>query len=80
MEAVKKRPIKPKNYISFLYTYSTSWGTAGDICLIRETVAEESTSKFVGLKDKLALPRAMEKNNENPKLTKNYTTKQFINF
>ena len=61
MEAVKKRPLRPKNYISFLYTYSTSWGTAGDICLIRETVAEESTSKFVGRKVKLALPRGMEK-------------------
>ncbi|MBV6621677.1 MAG: hypothetical protein KI793_01770 [Rivularia sp. (in: Bacteria)] len=61
MEPVKKRPIKPKSYISFLYIYSTNWGTAGDICLIRETVAEASTSKFIGRKVKLALPRGMEK-------------------
>ncbi|MEO1428535.1 MAG: hypothetical protein AAFS12_12265 [Cyanobacteria bacterium J06632_19] len=61
MEPVKKRPIKAKNYISFLYIYSTNWGTAGDLCLIRETVAEASTSKFVGRKVKLSLPRGMEK-------------------
>lgn len=58
---VVKRPIKPKTYISFLYIYSTTWGTAGDICLVRETVANESTSKFVGRKVKLALPRGMER-------------------
>ncbi|MEM9923014.1 MAG: hypothetical protein AAF915_04565 [Cyanobacteria bacterium P01_D01_bin.50] len=58
---VIKRPIKPKSYISFLYIYSTTWGTAGDICLVRETVANASTSKFIGRKVKLALPRGMER-------------------
>jgi len=58
---VVKRPIKPKTYISFLYIYSTTWGTAGDICLIRETVANESTSKFIGRKVKLSLPRGLER-------------------
>ncbi|MEY2914256.1 MAG: hypothetical protein RLZZ184_3565, partial [Cyanobacteriota bacterium] len=26
---VLKRSIKPESYISFLYTYQTTWGTAG---------------------------------------------------
>jgi hypothetical protein len=58
---VLKRSIKPQTYISFLHIYQTTWGTAGDICLIRESVAKESTSKFVGRKIQLALPKGMER-------------------
>ncbi len=59
---VLKRAIKPESYISFLHIYPTTWGTAGDICLIRESVANNSTgSKFVGHKLKLALPLGMER-------------------
>ncbi|KYC36423.1 hypothetical protein WA1_42720 [Scytonema hofmannii PCC 7110] len=58
---VLKRAIKPETYISFLYIYPTTWGTAGDICLIRESVANSSTSKFVGHKIQLALPFGMER-------------------
>ncbi len=48
MEVIK-RAIKPESYISFLHIYPTTWGTAGDICLIRESVANNSTgAKFVG--------------------------------
>ncbi|MBF2063046.1 MAG: hypothetical protein IGS39_01220 [Calothrix sp. C42_A2020_038] len=57
---VFKRAIKPQPYICFLYIYPTTWGTAGDICLIRESVAELSVSKFVGHKLKLAIPKGME--------------------
>ncbi len=57
---VLKRAIKPENYISFLHIYPTTWGTAGDICLIRESVANSSASKFVGHKLQLALPPGME--------------------
>ncbi|MBW4616964.1 MAG: hypothetical protein KME21_27725 [Desmonostoc vinosum HA7617-LM4] len=58
---VLKRSIKPEAYISFLYIYQTTWGTAGDICLVRESVANSSTSKFVGHKLHLALPKGMER-------------------
>ncbi len=58
---VLKRAIKPEIYISFLHIYQTTWGTAGDICLIRESVANESVSKFVGHKMQLALPKGMER-------------------
>ena len=59
---VLKRAIKPESYISFLHIYPTTWGTAGDICLIRESVANNSTgAKFVGHKLKLALPKGMER-------------------
>ncbi|AFY31224.1 hypothetical protein [Calothrix sp. PCC 7507] len=58
---VLKRAIKPETYISFLHIYSTTWGTAGDICLIRESVANSSASKFVGHKLQLALPKGLER-------------------
>ncbi|MBO3458969.1 hypothetical protein G7B40_010370 [Aetokthonos hydrillicola Thurmond2011] len=58
---VLKRAIKPRTYISFLYIYPTTWGTAGDICLIRESVAISSASKFVGHKIKLVIPKGMER-------------------
>jgi len=58
---VLKRSIKPESYISFLHIYQTTWGTAGDICLVRESVAESSPSKFVGRRIKLALPKGMER-------------------
>jgi hypothetical protein len=58
---VLKRAIKPEICISFLHIYSTSWGTAGDICLIREFIANSSASKFVGHKLQLALPKGMER-------------------
>lgn len=58
---VLKRAIKPETYISFLYIYPTTWGTAGDICLVRESVANSSTSKFVGHKIQLALPKGLER-------------------
>jgi hypothetical protein len=58
---VIKRAIKPQAYISFLYIYQTTWGTAGDICLIRESVAETSVSKFVGHKVQLALRKGLER-------------------
>ncbi|MBD6617161.1 hypothetical protein FNW02_15305 [Komarekiella sp. 'clone 1'] len=59
---VLKRAIKPEIYISFLYIYPTTWGTAGDICLIRESVANSNAStKFVGHKLQLALPKGMER-------------------
>lgn len=58
---VLKRAIKPETYISFLYIYPTTWGTAGDICLIREFVADSSASKFVGHKIELALPKGLER-------------------
>ncbi|MBW4670582.1 MAG: hypothetical protein KME60_24980 [Cyanomargarita calcarea GSE-NOS-MK-12-04C] len=58
---VLKRAIKPETYISFLHIYSTTWGTAGDICLVRESVANSSVSKFVGHKVQLALPKGMER-------------------
>jgi hypothetical protein len=58
---VFKRSIKPETYISFLHIYQTTWGIAGDICLIRESVANSSASKFVGRKLKLALPKGMER-------------------
>ncbi|MCM0589040.1 MAG: hypothetical protein HEQ35_08330 [Gloeotrichia echinulata IR180] len=58
---VLKRAIKPQTYISFLYIYTTTWGTAGDICLIRESVANSSASKFVGHKIQLALPKGLER-------------------
>jgi hypothetical protein len=57
---VFKRAIKPETYICFLHIYSTTWGTAGDICLIRESVADSSVSKFVGHKLLLAIPKGME--------------------
>ncbi|MDJ0799632.1 MAG: hypothetical protein QNJ51_22930 [Calothrix sp. MO_167.B12] len=59
---VLKRSIKPETYISFLYIYSTTWGTAGDICLVRESIANSSASKFVGHKIRLALPKGIERN------------------
>ncbi|KST66301.1 hypothetical protein [Mastigocoleus testarum] len=59
---VLKRAIKPKTYISFLYIYKTTWGTAGDICLIRESVANsQKKAKFVGHKVQLVLPISMER-------------------
>ncbi|MEC4815491.1 MAG: hypothetical protein SAK29_19760 [Scytonema sp. PMC 1069.18] len=58
---VLKRAIKPITYISFLHIYQTTWGTAGDICLVRESVAKSSTTKFVGRKLRLALPKGMER-------------------
>lgn len=58
---VLKRAIKPETYISFLYIYPTTWGIAGDICLIRESVANSSAAKFVGHKLKLVIPREMER-------------------
>ncbi|NDJ24686.1 hypothetical protein GS682_24195 [Nostoc sp. B(2019)] len=59
---VLKRAIKPESYISFLYIYQTTWGTAGDICLIRESVANSSpATKFVGNKLQLALPKGLER-------------------
>jgi hypothetical protein len=58
---VLKRSIKPETYISFLHIYQTTWGIAGDICLIRESVANSSASKFVGRKLQLALPKGMER-------------------
>ncbi|MEH2396017.1 hypothetical protein PQG02_20205 [Nostoc sp. UHCC 0926] len=58
---VLKRSIKPQTYISFLHIYQTTWGTAGDICLIRESVANESTAKFVGHKIELVVPKALER-------------------
>ncbi|MEA5570768.1 hypothetical protein [Calothrix sp. UHCC 0171] len=58
---VLKRTIKPETYISFLHIYPTTWGKAGDICLIRESVANSSVSKFVGHKVKLAIPKRLER-------------------
>jgi hypothetical protein len=58
---VLKRAIKPENYISFLHIYQTTWGTAGDICLVRESVAKTSASKFIGRIIQLALPKGMER-------------------
>ena len=58
---VLKRAIKPETYISFLYIYPTTWGTAGDIFLVRESVANSSASKFVGHKILLALPKGLER-------------------
>lgn len=58
---VLKRSIKPETYISFLHIYPTTWGTAGDICLVRESVANSSASKFVGHKLQLALPKGIER-------------------
>jgi hypothetical protein len=58
---VLKRSIKPETYISFLHIYPTTWGNAGDICLIREAVANSSVSKFVGHKIRLALPKGLER-------------------
>jgi hypothetical protein len=59
---VLKRAIKPQTYISFLYIYETTWGTAGDICLIRESIAKSSIkSKFIGHKIRLALPKGLER-------------------
>ena len=59
---VLKRAVKPKTYISFLYIYKTTWGTAGDICLIRESVANsQKKAKFVGHKVQLVLPISMER-------------------
>ncbi|MBW4645655.1 MAG: hypothetical protein KME23_22155 [Goleter apudmare HA4340-LM2] len=61
---VLKRAIKPQAYISFLYIYETTWGNAGDICLIRESVANSrATAKFVGHKIQLALPKGLERHN-----------------
>jgi len=59
---VLKRSIKPEPCISFLHTYQTTWGTAGDIYVIRESVAQTSTSKFVGHKLQLVLPKGIERN------------------
>ncbi|MEA5580290.1 hypothetical protein VB620_02925 [Nodularia harveyana UHCC-0300] len=59
---VLKRAIKPQAYISFLHIYTTTWGTAGDICLVRKSVAESSASKFVGHQLQLVIPRGMERN------------------
>jgi len=56
-----KRPIKPATYISFLYIYQTTWGTAGDVCLIRESIANESTTKFIGHKVRLVVPKWLER-------------------
>ncbi|MBU7581484.1 MAG: hypothetical protein KAF91_00975 [Nostoc sp. TH1S01] len=56
-----KRPIKPAIYISFLYIYETTWGTAGDICLIRESVVKDSTTKFIGHKVRLVVPKRLER-------------------
>ncbi|MBE9006111.1 hypothetical protein IQ259_13880 [Fortiea sp. LEGE XX443] len=58
---VLKRSIKPASYISFLYIYQTTWGTAGDICLIRESVANSGASKFIGHKIQLAIPKGLER-------------------
>ncbi|HCQ22424.1 MAG: hypothetical protein ACK5WC_03110 [Aphanizomenon sp.] len=58
---VFKRAIKPESYISFLHTYQTTWGTAGDICLVRESIAKSSGSKFLGRRIQLALPKGMER-------------------
>ncbi|UKO95730.1 hypothetical protein [Nostoc sp. UHCC 0870] len=58
---VLKRSIKPDTYISFLYIYQTTWGTAGDICLVRESVANSGVSKFVGYKIRLVVPKGMER-------------------
>ncbi|GAX36279.1 hypothetical protein [Nodularia sp. NIES-3585] len=59
---VLKRAIKPQTYISFLHIYPTTWGTAGDICLVRKSVADNSVSKFVGHKLQLVIPKGMERN------------------
>jgi len=58
---VLKRAIKPEVYISFLHIYPTTWGQAGDICVVRETVANSGVSKFVGHKIKLVLPKGLER-------------------
>lgn len=58
---VLKRAIKPQTYISFLHIYTTTWGTAGDICLVRQSVANSSASKFVGHKVQLVIPRGLER-------------------
>jgi hypothetical protein len=58
---VLKRAIKPQTYISFLHIYPTTWGTAGDICLVRKSLADESVSKFVGYKLQLVVPKGMER-------------------
>ncbi|MBD2294506.1 hypothetical protein H6G06_13720 [Anabaena sphaerica FACHB-251] len=58
---ILKRAIKPETCISFLHIYQTTWGTAGDICLIRESVANSGSSKFVGHKVQLALPKGIER-------------------
>ncbi len=58
---VLKKAIKPEIYISVLHIYPTTWGTAGDICLIRESIANESVSKFIGHKMQLALPKGLER-------------------
>ncbi len=58
---VLKRAIKPEVYISFLHIYPTTWGQAGDICVVRETVANSGVSKFVGHKIKLVLPKGVER-------------------
>ncbi|MBD2136723.1 hypothetical protein H6F32_03760 [Anabaena sp. FACHB-1237] len=58
---ILKRAIKPQDCISFLHIYSTTWGTAGDICLIRESVAETGLCKFIGHKVRLVLPKGMER-------------------
>jgi hypothetical protein len=58
---VFKRSIKPQTYISFLHIYQTTWGIAGDICLVRESIANSSASKFVGRKLQLALAKGMER-------------------
>ncbi len=58
---VLRRSIKPANYISFLHIYQTTWGAAGDICLIRESVADSSTAKFIGHKIQLAIPKGLER-------------------
>ncbi|MBE9206917.1 hypothetical protein IQ244_10380 [Nostoc sp. LEGE 06077] len=59
--SVIKRPIKPATYISFLYIYETTWGKTGDICLIRESVANASTTKFIGHKIRLVVPKKLER-------------------
>lgn len=58
---VLKRAIRPETCISFLHIYQTTWGTAGDICLIRQSVAKKSASKFVGHKLEIALPKGIER-------------------
>ncbi|CEJ46304.1 hypothetical protein [Umezakia ovalisporum] len=59
---VLKRANRPETYISFLHIYKTTWGTAADICLVRESVANSSISKFVGHKLQLVIPKGMERN------------------
>lgn len=58
---VLKRSIKPQICISFLHIYQTTWGTAGDICLIRQSVVKSSRAKFIGHIVRIPLPKGIER-------------------